>query len=658
MSICRMLLATVASAAIACGKGVAENDIPTAASNISLAPAVTQVADTAGLSQAESLQLTDQVLGNVDSQLVAAGLGNISSIFDFGNNNTAVTKRSSSQCKTYAGDSSWPSDTVWQAFDSLLGNALLQAPPLASPCYTNWDNYDSDLCTNITNNWHTDSWIHSDHPSSIMSPFYEGSTCMPTADEFSNCTLGGYPYYIVNATNVAQVQLAVNFARNLNLRLVVKNTGHDFSGKSAGEGALSIWTHNLQDAEFIENWTRSKSYNGKAIKIGSGVQSLQAYQFAHKYDVTIVGGEGESVGIAGGYIQGGGHSPMAGFYGLSSDSVVEVDVVTADGKFLTCSDDQNADLFWALRGGGGGTFGVVTSVTVKAWPKIGVSASNFSITSGGDTGISTDTFWDAVHALFKHFPSLADAGSYSYLRWYPLSTDVYYFSMTPFWTPNKTVDEHVALLQPWLDDLAALNITLDFNATYYDNFYDAWAEVFPLEGVGYDAGRIASRLFPRANWENATLLDETWSAIKNTTENNFFFTGFNFENKLHPDNTANSANPAWRDSLVHGLSATFWEDGDDLSTIFEVSNSLTYGCMDQWRAVTPGSGSYLGESDSSEPNWQKSFWGSNYERLLSIKKTYDPYELFYVRQGVGSEDWTVVTATGLPTQNGKLCKVS
>jgi len=77
-------------------------------------------------------------------------------------------------------------------------------------------------------------------PTSVMWPLYEGRFCMPTSDPTQNCTLGGYPSYAVNVSNVAQIQLTVNFARNANLRLVVKNTGHDFNGKSAGAGALSI----------------------------------------------------------------------------------------------------------------------------------------------------------------------------------------------------------------------------------------------------------------------------------------------------------------------------------------------------------------------------------------------------------------------------------
>lgn len=63
------------------------------------------------------------------------------------------------------------------------------------------------------------------------------------------------------------------------------------------------------------------------------------------------------------------------------------------------------------------------------------------------------------------------------------------------------------------------------------------------------------------------------------------------------------------------------------------------------------------QADSSEPNWQQSFFGSNYERLLDIKQRYDPLGVFYALKAVGTEGWEVKTSTGLPTQNGKLCRV-
>lgn len=156
-----------------------------------------------------------------------------------------------------------------------------------------------------------------------MSPLYQGLTCMPPSVDNSSagtCTVGGFPSYVVKATNVAQIQLAVNFARNLNIRLVVKNTGHDFNGRSSGSGALSVWTHHLKSINFYQTYTTS-SYSGPAIKVGAGVQGFELYEAAEKFGVTAVGGEGMTVGYAGGYLAGGGHSPLSPKYGIAADSV-------------------------------------------------------------------------------------------------------------------------------------------------------------------------------------------------------------------------------------------------------------------------------------------------------------------------------------------------
>lgn len=130
-----------------------------------------------------------------------------------------------------------------------------------------------------------------DDPTSVMWPLYQGRTCLPTDYAvYDNCTLGGYPSYAVNVSTVAEIQLAVNFARNANLRLVVKNTGHDFNGKSAGAGGLSVWTHWLKNIELIDY--SSTSYTGQALKVGSGIQAQEIYAAAKEYGVTAVGGEG------------------------------------------------------------------------------------------------------------------------------------------------------------------------------------------------------------------------------------------------------------------------------------------------------------------------------------------------------------------------------
>lgn len=125
----------------------------------------------------------------------------------------------------------------------------------------------------------------------MMWPLYEGKTCLAGTDSTSlaNCTQGGYSLYSVNISNVAQIQLGVNFARSLNLRLVVKNTGHDYNGRSTGYGALSLWTHNLKDIRFIPSY-ETGDYTGPAFKLGAGVQGFELYEAAEAHGLTAVSG--------------------------------------------------------------------------------------------------------------------------------------------------------------------------------------------------------------------------------------------------------------------------------------------------------------------------------------------------------------------------------
>jgi FAD/FMN-containing dehydrogenase len=128
----------------------------------------------------------------------------------------------------------------------------------------------------------------------MLSPVYQGLTCQPTTDPSDSCTMGGYPHYVINATDVAQIQLGINFARNTGVRLVVKNTGHDFSGKSGGAGSLSIWTHNLKSIKYIENYEApGTDWAGAAFKMGAGIQAYEIYKAANDHGLMVVGGEGQ-----------------------------------------------------------------------------------------------------------------------------------------------------------------------------------------------------------------------------------------------------------------------------------------------------------------------------------------------------------------------------
>ncbi|CAJ2510894.1 Uu.00g065190.m01.CDS01 [Anthostomella pinea] len=174
----------------------------------------------------------------------------------------------------------------------------------------------------------------------------------------------------------------------------------------------------------------------------------------------------------GGYIQGGGHSPLSSIYGMAADQVLNMEVVTADGRFVAANAQKNPDLFWALRGGGGSTFGIVTSVVVKAYPEMQVTSSIFSFTS---VSISKDTFWAGVRAYYNYFPANVDLGTYAYffvLASVP-SAGEFEFLMQPFFAPKKTLNETQAILQPWFDELTALGISILPTTRHFDSFWDA-----------------------------------------------------------------------------------------------------------------------------------------------------------------------------------------
>lgn len=117
------------------------------------------------------------------------------------------------------------------------------------------------------------------------------------------------------------------------------------------------------------------------------------------------------MGLAGGYTQGGGHSPLSSNFGLAADRALEWDVVTANGTLMTASPSQNSDIYWALSGGGGGgTYGVVSSLTVKAHLDMRTSSCNLTFSSAG---ISEDTFWSDFDTFQQSLPSLVDAGAYA-----------------------------------------------------------------------------------------------------------------------------------------------------------------------------------------------------------------------------------------------------
>jgi len=492
-----------------------------------------------------------------------------------------------------------------------------------------------------------------------MWPVFQGKTCLAYNRPNGTCTLGAFPIYAVNVSSVAHVQLALNFARNANMRLVIKNTGHDYLGKSLGAGALSIWTHNLKNIDFIESYKSDSGYTGPAIKVGAGATVREVYQVADKNGVTALGGICESVGYAGGYVAGGGHNPMSGYYGMAADNVEALEVVTADGRFVTASNSSNPDLYWALRGGGGGTFGVVTSVIIRAHPKMPIVTSVFSFKEGGN--VTKDIFWEGLRKYFEMFIPFTDAHTYSYF-WIWALDGTLEFQMTPFFAPNHTIESFNALVKPWFDHLHNLGIEFTPNTTLHDSFYPAYNAVWGNDGVGGVGSLPGNRLFPRGNWEDPDKFEKTFAAIRKSSMDGKSMGGYHQapRNRMNVDNAVSSG---FRNVITFLIAASLINNGENATgaDTGKAVDVLINDVLGPWRAVSPESdfgGSYLNEANVMEPNWQESFYGIQYPRLLELKKKWDPKSVFYATTAVGSEEWEVDDGDqGTQTQNGRLCRV-
>lgn len=386
-------------------------------------------------------------------------------------------------------------------------------------------------------------------------------------------------------------------------------------------------------------------YKGPAVKVGAGVQAFEAYSFADKNSVIIVGSDCPTVGLAGGYTQGGGHSILSTQYGLAADNVLEWEIVTADGQHLTASPTQNSDLYWALSGGGGGTYAVVLSMTIKAYPDgpIGGAALAFSTSS-----ISLDTYWELIGIWQSGLPVLVDKGAM--LSYEINSTD---FSLISLTSSGSNKDHVASLLEPFTQELQRRQIKYTLNITYVPTFLQHYSIYYgPLpKGIFAVAQVTGGRLVPRSvvQQNNQALT----TAMRNMVRDGTFFLGVNALNVAQfpagKNTTSNAVLPAWRDAILDVIIVGTWNFTEPFASMVTVEDRLTNEIVPYLERITPGSGTYLNEGDYRLQTWRQDFYGSNYDRLKRIKRSHDPHDLFYATTAVGSEAWKV-------DADGRLCR--
>ncbi|RDW65276.1 putative isoamyl alcohol oxidase [Coleophoma crateriformis] len=550
---------------------------------------------------------------------------------------TAVAAATNITCYCMPGDSCWPADSTWAELNSTTSGRLIATVPIGSPCHD--PNYDAAACAALQSEW-TNPETHLGSSSSVMQAFFANQSCDPFTSESQACVLGNYVHYAIDVSTIDDIIAGINFAHDNNIRFVIRNTGHDFLGRSTGAAALAVWTHNLKTIDFLEY--SDDFYQGTAVKVGAGVLGYEILEAAAAKGQVVVSGECPTVGLAGGYTQGGGHSALSTNFGLSADQTLAYEVVTASGNLINATRSQNSDLYWALSGGGGGTYGVVVSMTVKTYPDAPIGGAGLQFLAAYTT---SDVFYEAISEFHALLPAMVDNGTMV----------VYYFndaifSINPITAYNMTAAEVEAILSPFVAVLNNLAIPFSVSYTEFDTYaehYNQYMGPLPYGNLLVEEYQFGSRLIPRSVIVDNN--DELQVAFRNVTENGVLFLGIATDVSA-PGNVSNAVLPAWRNALVHATLTTPWNSTASLEEMVEAQYALTNELVPQLTALTPGSGSYMNEADFRQPDFQNAFFGDNYEDLLAIKDKWDPNSLFYAVKGVGSEFWEVAN-------DGRMCRV-
>ncbi|KAL7928879.1 FAD-binding domain-containing protein [Trichoderma chlorosporum] len=559
-------------------------------------------------------------------------------------------------CKAYPGTSSWPSAHTWAALNQTLNGRLLPVIPPGAVCHPGQPTYNATQCPEIANEWTTYEF-HAGNPVSVMWDKFDNFTCLPEAN--TPCSPAGYPAYVVNASTAEHVKLGIDFARKYNVRLNVKNTGHDYLGRSNSPGSLSIWTHNLKNMTYNEGQYKlhgsGKILQGNSITVGGGSEMYDIYVATDKYGETIVGGGGKTVGM-GGYITGGGHSVFAPKYGLAADNVWEMEIVTPGGDIVIANEDTQQDLFWAMRGGGGSTFGVIISVTLKTHPSPKILGVTFMIA----TDPKESFVFDLITYVASQIPNLMAQGlsGYNYatsdmptpvqIPGVPdriagfLGSTVLQDAESPDVVAKIFNPINETLRERWADKVQFYTL-----ATAYDSWLGWFSQNYDTDPAGGSQYLVSRLLDGEALTGDPTKLKNALqAAVAPSGSMAVFMVGGKGVQEAKPRGGSDAVNPAWRTAYVHTINSQSF--GPFNKTAENDAKATLDKAFQPLRDLTPKSGAYINEAFPFEKDWQQTFWGSNYARLLQIKREVDPTDVFWCAPCVGNERWEV-------RQDGKLC---
>ncbi len=477
--------------------------------------------------------------------------------------------------------------------------------------------------------------------------------------------------FAVRPASAADVSAAVRFAARHRLRVVVKGGGHSYLGGSSAPDSLLIWTRDLDRIEPHPAFTPAGSSAAPipAVSLGAGCIWREAYEAvtggAGRY---VQGGGCTTVGVAG-LVQGGGFGSFSKTFGSAAASLLEAEIVTADGAVRIVSEARDPDLFWALKGGGGGTFGVVTRLTLAthALPAT-FGVARWSVTAKSDaafldllerfTELYADRLFNAhwgeqasarprnrfeIQMLFQGLDTPAARES-----WRPLA-DFVASRPSDYHTTSPLLVIAIPARKMWdlafLDRLPGVVATDDRPGGSPTHWW--WAGNTEEAGTfwhGYQSLWLPADLL-RA--ERRAAFAKAWfDASRHWSTSLHFNKGLaGAPPAAIAASRATATNPQVLDAFalaiiaMDGPSAYAPLPTPDLSEARDNAARID-AAMAQLRKIAPAAGSYMSECDYHLPNWQAACWGPHASRLAAIKRRYDPRDLFIVHHGVGSERWS------------------
>lgn len=393
----------------------------------------------------------------------------------------------------------------------------------------------------------------------------------------------------------------------------------------------------------VASWS-DETYHGPALKISAGVQGGDLLTFAAQHNLTALTGTCPSVGVAGGYIQGGGHSALSSKFGLAADQLLEMDIIDAEGDFKTVNRQIDKNLFWALSGGGGGTFAVVLSITVRAYPDLPSSIVTLQFDASKKAG---ESYTESINLYHTSLPRIHDAGC--------TTTNIFnrHSFQLSLMCHGKSSNETFELLDSLSTNLNRLSIpyrhTFADLARWSDGARGGWvgAEQYQVNHIQAATWLIPHNTVsdPRRNAEavQAMLKAQDLGAIVGTQT-------------FSPSAAVaaaidNAVFPGWRDSVLIVWVIIPTNDSLPMATLLEDQRRLSRDLLSIIQAVAPEGGTYLNEADPVDDDWKRNSYGSNYERLLAVKQQYDPEGVFYARHAVGSDAW-------VEHHDGRLCRAA